>query len=130
MPIFSLQCLFFIFKCLFFRFNTCLFIFEYLFFHPPRPVFRIQDRFLRNRIILVIIHNYLLHANPFSLYYFLNTNKYSCAINKKLYFTLFVFQYPVALQLCCSLIINSFNLNPAFSKIRITSNDMGIICPF
>ena len=27
----------------------------------------------------------------------------------KLYFTPFVFQYPVALQLCCSLMINSFN---------------------
>ena len=40
-------------------------------------------------------------------------NKYSCAISRKLYFTLFVFQYPVALQLCCSLMISSFRVKPA-----------------
>ena len=62
--------------------------------------------------------------------HFLNTNKYSCAISKKLYLILFVFQYPVALQLCCSFIISSFNLKPEFSNIRITSNDIGIIQPF
>ena len=43
---------------------------------------------------------------------------------------LFVFQYPVALQLCCSLIISSFSVNPAFWKIFITSKDIGIMQPF
>ena len=59
----------------------------------------------------------------FALYkvYFLKTNKYSCAKSKKLCFMLFVFQKPVALQLCCSLMIISFVLKPANSKRRIVS---------
>ena len=78
-----------------------------------------------------IFTHILIYWKKFKLYnYFLNTNKYSWAININLYFTLFFFKYTVASQLCCSLIISSFNLNPAFSKIRITSNDIGIICPF
>ena len=69
-----------------------------------------------------------LTDNTFS--YFLKINKYSWAINKKLYFTLFVFQYPVALQLCCCFIISSFNVEPTCWKILITSKDRGTIQPF
>lgn len=62
--------------------------------------------------------------------YFLNTNKYSCAIRKKLYFKLLVFQYPVARQLCCSLMIISFSVNPASWNTCITEKPKGSIQPF
>ena len=54
--------------------------------------------------------------------YFRKTKTYSCANNKKLYFSLLVFQKPVALQLCCSFMIISLILKPAFINLCITSN--------
>ena len=71
-----------------------------------------------------------LHRIRKHIIYVLKTNKYSCARSRKLYLRLFVFQYPVALQLCCSLIIISFSLNPAFWKTFITLKPKGITCPF
>lgn len=70
------------------------------------------------------------HSSFFISYGFLNMKRYSCAIRKKLYLMLFVFQYPVALQLCCSLIIISFVLNPLASNIFMASKLIGMICPF
>lgn len=60
-------------------------------------------------------------------YYFLNINKYSCAISKKLYFILWFLQYPVELQLCCSFITISFNLKPVRKNVSITLKPIGIM---
>ena len=67
---------------------------------------------------------------PYVFQGFLKTNKYSCASRRKLYFTLLVFQKPVALQLCCSFMIISFVLKPDCSKTRIVSNARGCTMPF
>ncbi len=58
-------------------------------------------------------------------FYFLKTNRYSCAKSRKLYLILFVFQYPVALQLCCSFSMISFKTKPASRKTCIVSKPSG-----
>mgnify|MGYP001097835482 CR=1 FL=1 len=53
-------------------------------------------------------------------YGFLNINMYSCAINRKLYFTLLPYQKQSDLQLCCFFIAISFNTNPDSINFCIT----------
>ena len=50
--------------------------------------------FYRDEKQFLLSENSVSAYFPLNIYliYFLNTNKYSCAINKKLYFILFVFQ--------------------------------------
>ena len=51
---------------------------------------------------------------------FLKTNRCSCAMRRKLYFTLFVFQKPVARQLCWVFTMSSFSVT-SDSRIIISS---------
>ena len=68
---------------------------------------------------------------PFTnISYFLKTKRCSCAMRRKLYFTLFVFQNPVARQLCWVFTMSSFSVKPAARKRSMTWKLRGIIQPF
>ena len=88
--------------------------------------------FLKSIYLHICKLQYIVHCILCTMYFFANDfygflkiNKCSCIIRRKLYFCELVFQYPVALQLCCTFTISSLRAKPTLRNRSITLNAIG-----